>query len=81
MCRIREVRLRLVGRKRDGRIHFWPVDNPAKDVALFDETKRERFLQPDELLRFNEALANEPSADLKDLLVLAITTGARHEIL
>lgn len=65
--------------KTDGRIHFWPVDNPAKDVALFDETKRERFLQPDELLRFNEALANEPSADLKDFLVLAITTGARRE--
>jgi integrase len=39
---------------------------------------RDRFLQPDELGRFNEALKTETHADLKDFLTLAITTAARR---
>jgi integrase len=65
-------------KSRNGRINFWPVENPAKSVELHDEKPRERFLQPDELVRFNDALDNEPCADLKDFLILAMNTGARR---
>jgi integrase len=34
------------------------------------------FLESDELARFNDALKNEPSADLRDFLILALATGA-----
>ena len=62
---------------RNGRINFWPVKNIGKDIEFFDEKEREVFLQPDQLVRFNECLENETHSDLKDFLILAITTGAR----
>jgi integrase len=34
----------------------WRGENPAKDVTLFDEVARERFLTAEELLRVNDAL-------------------------
>jgi integrase len=66
-------------RSKDGRLNFWPVENPAKDVESFKEKKRKRFLQPDEMSRFNDALEDETHADLKDFLTLALATGARRE--
>lgn len=63
---------------KNGRVNFWPAENPAKDVELFPEKKRDRFLQPDELVRFNTALKDEPSVDLRDFLLLALATGARR---
>lgn len=67
------------GGKKDGtEVNFWPVENIAKDVSTYDEKPRKRFLQPDELVRFNDELENEKHIDLKDFLVLAITTGARR---
>ncbi len=62
---------------RDAKVNFWRVPNPAKDISLFDEEERERFLQPDELVRFHDCLKNEPSRDLADFLRLALSTGAR----
>jgi integrase len=62
----------------DGKINFWRVENPAKDVSRYKETPRERFLQPEELQKFNEALKSEPDADLKDFVIIALNTGARR---
>jgi integrase len=64
--------------RRDGKINFWIVQNPAKEVSTYDEKPRKRFLDGFELNRFNEALKNEKHDDLKDFLVLAINTGARR---
>lgn len=63
--------------RTDGKVNFWPVENPAKDVESFPEKRRVRFLQPEELVRFNSALTKEPSADLRDFLTIAMATGAR----
>ena len=65
-------------KSKNEKINFWPVDNPAKSVELHDEKPRERFMEPDELVRFNKALDSEPCPDLKDFLILAINTGARR---
>ena len=70
--------LRWSGKKVDGKLNFWPVPNYAAEVSLYKERKRTRFLQPDELLRFNKELAKEQNTDLRDFLTLAITTGARR---
>jgi integrase len=66
------------GKNDDGRLNFWSVANPAKDVGTFDEDPRERFLQPEELVRFKSELEKEKHADLKDFLALALSTGARR---
>ncbi len=52
-------------------------ENPAARLALFKESKRERYLQPDELVRLKRALDDEPNADLHDFVTLALATGAR----
>lgn len=62
---------------REGKVNFWPAQNPAKDIEFFKEKTRDRFLQPDELLKFNAALEKEPHRDLRDFLKLALATGAR----
>jgi integrase len=64
-------------RNREGKINFWPVENPATGVELYDEKPRERFLQPEELVRFEAELENETCQDLKDFLALSMATGAR----
>jgi len=64
--------------RTDGKIHFWPVENPAKDIETFEEKPRKRFLQPGELVAFNECLKTETHRDLKDFLTLALATGARR---
>ena len=62
----------------DGKINFWKVENPAKDVSRYKEVPRERFIRPEELAKFNEELKAEPDADLRDFIVLALNTGARR---
>jgi len=52
--------------------------NPAANVEPFREVKRERFIQADELPRFFAALAEEPSRDTRDFILLALLTGARR---
>jgi integrase len=68
--------------KKDGRVNFWPAVNPAGDVELYDEKKRERFLQPDELVRFRDELKSDAThPDLRDFVLLALATGARKQTL
>lgn len=52
---------------------------PTCTVEFFDEKskQRERFLQPDEMPRFWQALDDEPNQAFKDFVLLAILTGAR----
>ncbi|MDK9705032.1 MAG: site-specific integrase [Sulfuritalea sp.] len=51
--------------------------NPAAGIHLFKVNARERFLQSDELPRFFESLALEPSLDVRDYVLLSLCTGAR----
>ncbi len=51
--------------------------NPAKGVRRFKNVSRERFLHPDELKRFLEALKQEENSTYRDLFLLLLFTGAR----
>ena len=51
--------------------------NPATGVKKFREVKRDRFIQADELPRFFKAVAEEPSQDVRDFVLLSLLTGAR----
>jgi integrase len=64
----------------DGKARFLKCENPASDVSTYDVSDpRKVYLQPDELLRFNEQLEDEKTdGDLRDMLILAINTGARR---
>jgi len=58
----------------------WRLDNPAKGIAHFPETARNRWLTEDELNRFSAALesyANQ-NADGADSIRLLLLTGARE---
>ncbi|WP_031429847.1 tyrosine-type recombinase/integrase [Methylomicrobium agile] len=52
--------------------------NPAHGIKKFPETKRDRFLQHDELPAFFKALAEEPNDTLRDYFLLSLLTGARR---
>lgn len=52
--------------------------NPAVGVKKFKEQARDRFLQPEEVPRFFEALQHEPNAVLRDLILMMLLTGARR---
>lgn len=54
-----------------------PIINPAARLSPFEETSRERFLQPDELPRFFAAVDAEPSEKIRDFIKLALFTGQR----
>jgi integrase len=56
----------------------WNGENPAAGVPAFQEQKRERFLQPEELPPFFKALAEEPNATVRDFVLIALFTGARR---
>ena len=55
----------------------WEGVNPAVGVQKYREKSRDRFLQPNELPRFFEALANEPNEGARDFIMLSLLTGAR----
>jgi len=55
----------------------WKGDNPCIGVKAFKEETRDRFLQPEELPRFFEALEEEESV-LRDFFLLCLLTGARR---
>ncbi|TCS49755.1 site-specific recombinase XerD [Primorskyibacter sedentarius] len=55
----------------------WNGTNPAVGIKKFKEKSRDRFLQPDELPRFFEALANEPNETARDFFMISLLTGAR----
>jgi integrase len=60
-----------------GKVELWSAENPAAKVEFYGYKKCERFLQPDELVRLDRALKEEPSGDLRDFVELALATGAR----
>ena len=53
--------------------------NPAHGVKVAGRVvTRDRFLQADELPRFFQSLAEEPSIAMRDFILLALLTGARR---
>jgi integrase len=52
--------------------------NPAHGIKKFPETKRDRFLQSDELPSFFRALAEETNDTLRDYFLISLLTGARR---
>ncbi|PXW71066.1 site-specific recombinase XerD [Loktanella sp. PT4BL] len=55
----------------------WGGVNPAAGIKKFREKSRDRFLQPEELPRFFEALANEPNEAARDFFMISLLAGAR----
>ena len=53
-------------------------NDPTKGISRFPERSRDRFLQPDELPKFFEALDTEPDPTFRDFFLLALLTGARR---
>ncbi len=58
---------------------YWNKPNPARGIQLFKEKSRDRYLQPDELPRFFQALADEPNETIRDFVLVALMTGARRD--
>ena len=52
--------------------------NPAKGIKRNKEQGRERFLQPDELPKFFQALNKEENLTVKDFILVSLLTGARR---
>jgi integrase len=57
---------------------LWDKYNPAKSIKKFKERSRDRFLQPDELPHFFQAVAEEPNGAIRDYVLLSLLTGARR---
>lgn len=53
-------------------------DNPAARIAMFKEESRDRFVQPEELPRLFQAIAEEPNVSLRAVFITALLTGARR---
>jgi hypothetical protein len=49
----------------------WSGENPATKIKAFKERKRERFLQPEELPAFFEALKTELNVIVRDYILLS----------
>lgn len=60
------------------KVELWKGENPAAKIELNGDVKRDRFLQPDELLRLDKALKTEKNGDLRDFVTLALATGCRR---
>jgi integrase len=52
--------------------------NPAQGIQKFPETKRDRFLQADELPSFFKSLDEVPNDTLRDFFLIALLTGGRR---
>jgi integrase len=55
----------------------WRTDNPVRGIPRFGEDKRERWLQPEELHRFIQALDAHHDQNKADALRLLLLTGSR----
>jgi len=55
----------------------YKVTNPAEKIKKYPENERDRFLYPDELPRFFDALAKEENPDMRDYFLVALLTGVR----
>lgn len=52
--------------------------NPASKHKPYATQDRERFIQPEELRPFFQALADEPNEAMRDIFLLALLTGVRR---
>jgi len=60
----------------------WRTDNPASGIQKYQENKRTRWLQEDEMKRLRKALDAYPNQKVADMIRLILLTGARkHEIM
>jgi integrase len=53
-------------------------ENPATHIQFFKEESRDRFVQPEELPRLFQAIAQESDPSVRAVLVTALLTGARR---
>ena len=53
-------------------------ENPATRIQFFREESRDRFVQPEELPRLFQAIAEEPNSSVRAVLLTALLTGARR---
>jgi len=53
-------------------------ENPATRIQLFREESRDRFVQPEELPRLFQVIAEEPNLYVRTILLTALLTGARQ---
>jgi len=53
-------------------------ENPATHIQVFREESRDRFVQPEELPRLFQAIAEEPNLSVRAVLLTALLTGARR---
>ncbi len=51
--------------------------NPAARISKFKETARDRFLKPEEINRFFDAINSEPNKIIKSFFYILLFTGAR----
>lgn len=53
------------------------ASNPAKNIRLFKEEKRDRWLKPEEVPGLMKALTEEPNVSARHVLMMYLLTGAR----
>jgi integrase len=53
-------------------------ENPATRIQMFKEESRDRFVQPEELPRLLQAIAEEADPAVRAVLLTALLTGARR---
>jgi integrase len=53
-------------------------ENPATRIQLFHEESRDRFVQPEELPRLFQAIAEEADPSVRAVVLTALLTGARR---
>jgi integrase len=56
----------------------WKGENPAAGMKAFPETKRERFMDGDELRAFFQSLNQESNGTIRDYIWISLLTGARR---
>jgi integrase len=56
----------------------WRAENPAKGIERNQETKRHRYLSPEELARLAKALAEHSDRQAANVFRLLLLTGARR---
>jgi integrase len=64
------------------RSKLWEGKNPCLGVTFYKRPRRKRYILPEEMHGFFQALATEPSADVRDFCLLALLGGVRkHDLL
>lgn len=54
------------------------IDNPARGIVFFEETRRERWIGADAMPRLLEAIEADANPDMRDFFMLCLLTGARR---